>query len=113
MNADGKYALTLTLVILSIAAAYVLRLAVKGRARFDRTERQGGSWLLGQGIIPVGRLWVAKLIIDGIIAALAAGQPDLGSLLPLVLVEFALTALSATLQPISQSTQIALGHRGG
>src|ERR1043165_10311659 len=54
MNADGKYALILTLVILSIAAAYVLRLAVKGRARFDRTERQGGSWLLGKGIMELG-----------------------------------------------------------
>lgn len=54
MNADGKYALTLTLVILSIVAAYVLRLVVKGRARFDRTERQGGSWLLGKGIMELG-----------------------------------------------------------
>ncbi len=54
MTADGKYALTLTLVILSIVAAYVLRLAVKGRARFERTDRQGGSWLLGQGIMELG-----------------------------------------------------------
>ncbi len=54
MNADGKYALILTLVILSIVAAYVLRLVFKGRARFERTERQGGSWLLGKGIMELG-----------------------------------------------------------
>lgn len=54
MNADGKYGLTLTLVILLIVAAYVLRLVVKGRARFERTDRQGGSWLLGQGVMELG-----------------------------------------------------------
>src|ERR1041385_7374021 len=67
MNADGKYALILTLVILSIAAAYVLRLAVKGRARFDRTERQGGSWLLGKGIMELGYwgfLPAARLLVS-------------------------------------------------
>ncbi|HKA34820.1 MAG TPA: CDP-alcohol phosphatidyltransferase family protein [Candidatus Binatia bacterium] len=67
MNADGKYALILTLVILSIAAAYVLRLVVKGRARFDRTERQGGSWLLGKGIMELGYwgfLPAARLLVS-------------------------------------------------
>jgi phosphatidylglycerophosphate synthase len=54
MNADGKYALALTLLILSIAAAYALRLFVKGRARFERTDRQGGSWLFGQGAMELG-----------------------------------------------------------
>src|SRR5581483_9476066 len=54
MNADGKYALTLTLLILSIAAAYILRLVVKGRARFERTDRHGGSWLLGKGVMELG-----------------------------------------------------------
>jgi phosphatidylglycerophosphate synthase len=54
MNADGKYALTLTLVILLIVAAYVLRLVVKGRARFERTDRQGGSRLLGKSVMELG-----------------------------------------------------------
>jgi phosphatidylglycerophosphate synthase len=37
-----------------IVAAYVLRLVVKGRARFERTDRQGGSRLLGKSVMELG-----------------------------------------------------------
>jgi len=66
--------------------------------------------VVGQGLVPVGRLWVGKLIIDGLVAALAAGTSDLGGLLPLVIIEFVLTALGATLATAGQAAQAALGH---
>jgi phosphatidylglycerophosphate synthase len=37
------------LIILVLAAAYGLRVTVKGRVRFDRIDRQGGSRLLSKG----------------------------------------------------------------
>lgn len=44
-----------TLVMLSLAGLLVLvygiRLAIKGRAQFDRVDRQGGSALLGKGLM--------------------------------------------------------------
>jgi ATP-binding cassette subfamily B protein len=67
--------------------------------------------LLLNGLVPVARLWVARLIIDGLVEALRLGETELGGLLPLVLLEFGLTALGSVLTAISQSTQMALGHR--
>ncbi len=78
------------------------------------THRDWTAFLLvavvGQRLVPVGRLWVGKLIIDGLVAALAAGTSDLGGLLPLVIIEFVLTALGATLATAGQAAQAALGH---
>ena len=63
------------------------------------------------GLVPIARLWVAKLLIDGIVEAVTTGQREVGALLPLVLIEFGLTALGAALTPITQTTQMMLGHR--
>ena len=63
------------------------------------------------GLVPIGRLWVAKLLIDGIVEAIQSGRVELGVLLPLVLLEFALTALGAVLTPVMQSAQLMLAQR--
>jgi len=47
--AEVKYILLSALIVLLLAAAYGLRLAKKGRARFERIDRQGASRLLNQG----------------------------------------------------------------
>src|ERR1043166_978373 len=65
-TAELTYTLTLALIVLLLAAAYGFRLAVKGRAHFDRIDRQGGSRLLSKGAMELG-YWilepVAKLLV--------------------------------------------------
>jgi len=63
-----------------------------------------------QGLVPVGRLWIAKLIIDALVAALAGGNTDLRPLVPLVILEFVLTTIGAALSSAAQAVQTALGH---
>ena len=47
--AEVKYILVAALIVLSLAAAYGLRLAKKGRVHSDRIDRLGGSRLLNKG----------------------------------------------------------------
>jgi CDP-diacylglycerol--glycerol-3-phosphate 3-phosphatidyltransferase len=46
--------LLIALLIPVFAAAYGLRVAVKGRVHFDRIDRQGGSRLLSKGMMELG-----------------------------------------------------------
>jgi len=57
MTADLKYTLAEVLIILLLAAVYGLRVAVKGRAHYDRIDRQGGSRLLSRGAMELG-YWI-------------------------------------------------------
>ena len=57
--AEFKLTLATALIVLLLAAAYGLRLAKKGRAHFDRVERQGGSRLLGKGVMELAH-WVLE-----------------------------------------------------
>ena len=57
MTTELKYTLLVALIILLLAAAYGLRVAVKGRAHFDRIDRQGGSRLLSKGAMELG-YWI-------------------------------------------------------
>jgi CDP-diacylglycerol--glycerol-3-phosphate 3-phosphatidyltransferase len=65
-KSELTYTLLVALIIILLAAAYGLRVAVKGRAHFDRIDRQGGSWLLGKGAMELG-YWilepVARLLV--------------------------------------------------
>lgn len=45
-----------------------------------------------RGLIPVATLWVGKLIVDTIVAAVGSGDPDWSRLLSLVLLEFGIVA---------------------
>ena len=47
------------LAVALLASAYGVRLAVKGRARFDRIDRQGGSRLLSKGAMELGH-WILE-----------------------------------------------------
>lgn len=66
LTAELRYTLLSALVIALLAAAYGVRIAVKGRAHFDRIDRQGGSRLLTKGTMELG-YWilqpVARLLV--------------------------------------------------
>ena len=65
-----------------------------------------------QGLAPIARLWIAKLIIDGLVAAVAEpGQSNLLDLFPLVILEFVLVTLGAVAQAGAQAIQVALAAR--
>ncbi|HTM08690.1 MAG TPA: CDP-alcohol phosphatidyltransferase family protein [Verrucomicrobiae bacterium] len=53
-TSDVKFALAAVLFAVVVVAAYALRVALKGRARFDRIERQGGSRLLSKPTMEAG-----------------------------------------------------------
>ena len=66
LTSDVKFALAAVLFAAAVVVAYALRVALKGRARFERIERQGGSRLLNKptmeagywGLQPAARLLV-------------------------------------------------------
>jgi CDP-diacylglycerol--glycerol-3-phosphate 3-phosphatidyltransferase len=60
-TAELKYTVASALIVLLLAAAYGLRLAKKGRAHFDRIDRQGGSRLLSKGAMELAH-WVLEPI---------------------------------------------------
>ena len=66
LTIELRYTLLSALVIALLAAFYGVRVAVKGRARFDRIDRQGGSRLLTKGTMELG-YWilqpVARLLV--------------------------------------------------
>jgi phosphatidylglycerophosphate synthase len=59
ITAELKYTLLAALVVLLLAAAYGVRVGVKGRAHFDRIDRQGGSRLLTKGAMELG-YWILE-----------------------------------------------------
>jgi len=63
---DLKWALAAALLVLALAAVYAVRVAVRGRDRFERVEHQGGSRLLGKSAMGLG-YWslqpVARLFV--------------------------------------------------
>lgn len=66
VNADLLNTLVLLGVAALIATAYGLRVVVKGRVRYARVDRQGGSALMGKGMMEMA-YWslqpVAKLLV--------------------------------------------------
>ena len=66
MTSELKYTLASALIIVLVAAAYGVRLAIKGPVHFDRIDRQGRSLLITKGFMewgcwmlqPVARLFV-------------------------------------------------------
>ncbi|MBU6375862.1 MAG: CDP-alcohol phosphatidyltransferase family protein [Bdellovibrionales bacterium] len=66
MTLDLIYALSLLGVAASVAVVYGLRVLTKGKAEFDRVDKQGGSALLGKGVMH-GAYWslqpLARLLI--------------------------------------------------
>lgn len=48
---DFIYTLVLVAITMVVALAYLIRMSIKGRAHFDRVDRQGGSALLGKGLM--------------------------------------------------------------
>jgi CDP-diacylglycerol--glycerol-3-phosphate 3-phosphatidyltransferase len=57
MNHELKYTLAVALGVLFLITTYGVRVLVKGRARFDRIDRQGGSRLLSKGAMEIG-YWI-------------------------------------------------------
>jgi CDP-diacylglycerol---glycerol-3-phosphate 3-phosphatidyltransferase len=66
LTVELKYTLVVAVIVLLLAAAYGLRVAVKGRVHFDRIDHQGGSRLLSKGVMELG-YWilypVARLLV--------------------------------------------------
>ena len=65
MTSELKYTLASATIVIVLAAVYGVRLLIKGRAHFERIDRQGGSPLLGKAPMELG-YWmldpVAKLL---------------------------------------------------
>src|SRR4051812_33651883 len=67
MTFDVVYTLAMVSFVVLIGVAYSLRVLIRGRAEYDRVNRQGGSALLSKGLMegaywslqPIGRLLVA------------------------------------------------------
>jgi CDP-diacylglycerol---glycerol-3-phosphate 3-phosphatidyltransferase len=57
MTTELKYTLAAAAIIVLLSVAYGARVAIKGRARFERIDRQGGSRLLGKGAMELG-YWI-------------------------------------------------------
>jgi len=57
MNPELKYTLAVALVVLLLVTTYGVRVLVKGRAHFDRIDRQGGSRLLSKAAMEIG-YWI-------------------------------------------------------
>ncbi len=63
---DWLNAVLLLSLVLGVALAYLLRVATKGKAHFDRVDRQGGSRLLGKSLME-GAYWFFKPLGDGLV----------------------------------------------
>jgi len=66
MSFDLIYVLILFALAALVVLAYGVRVGLKGQAHFDRVDRQGGSMLLGKGIMEVGYWFfqpLARLLI--------------------------------------------------
>ena len=63
---DTKFALAAVFLVVALAAAYAVRVVVRGRDRFERVEHQGGSRLLGKSAMGLG-YWslqpIARLLV--------------------------------------------------
>jgi CDP-diacylglycerol---glycerol-3-phosphate 3-phosphatidyltransferase len=57
ITSELKYTLACALIVVLLMAAYGVRVAVKGRAHFDRIDSQGGSRLLSKGAMEIG-YWI-------------------------------------------------------
>lgn len=54
MTTELKYTLGAAAIVILLSAAYGARVLIKGRAHFERIDRQGGSALLGKGAMEIG-----------------------------------------------------------
>lgn len=105
------YTLLLFAIVAFVIVAYAIRVMTKGRAHFERVDRQGGSPLLGKGVMEMG-YWslqpVARLLIFfhvtpnmlswssfafGLIAAICLGVGHFGSGAVFAAISFLLDAL--------------------
>ncbi len=57
VTSELKYTLAAALFVVVLIAAYGVRVAVKGRAHFDRIDSQSGSRLLSKGAMEIG-YWI-------------------------------------------------------
>jgi phosphatidylglycerophosphate synthase len=57
ITSELKYTLGSALIVVLLIAVYAVRVAVKGRAHFDRIDSQGGSRLLSKGAMETG-YWI-------------------------------------------------------
>jgi CDP-diacylglycerol--glycerol-3-phosphate 3-phosphatidyltransferase len=67
MNPELKYTLAVALVVLFLVTTYGVRVLVKGRARFDRIDRQGGSRLLSKGAMEIG-YWILSPVARALVS---------------------------------------------
>jgi CDP-diacylglycerol---glycerol-3-phosphate 3-phosphatidyltransferase len=57
ITSELKYTVGSALIVVLLIAVYAVRVAVKGRAHFDRIDSQGGSRLLSKGAMEIG-YWI-------------------------------------------------------
>ena len=66
MTTELKYTLVAATTVILLSAMYGIRVLIKGRARFERIDRQGGSLLLGKGAMEIGYWFltpIAKFLV--------------------------------------------------
>jgi phosphatidylglycerophosphate synthase len=67
MSPELKYTLAVALVVLFLVTTYGVRVLVKGRAHFDRIDRQGGSRLLSKGAMEIG-YWILSPVARALVS---------------------------------------------
>lgn len=110
MGYDYLYSLVLLVLLGFVVVTYSIRLLLRGRAQFDRVNRQGSSVLLGKGLMEMA-YWSLQPIARGLV--LARVTPNMLSWASLVLGgcsgvaiaygHFGFAALSATISAFLDS----------
>ena len=80
MTAELKYTLVAATIVILLSAAYGVRVLIKGRARFERIDRQGGSPLLGKGAMEIGYWFLTPMAKFLVALGATANQVSWGSL---------------------------------
>jgi phosphatidylglycerophosphate synthase len=115
---DIYFALGGIAVLAVTVVAYLIRLAVRGRTRFDRTEADGGSVFLGKRAMEMG-YWLLDPVVDGLIALRVTPNmvtafsllPALGAGVAMAFGWFGLACVLATVSTLSDIVDGVLARR--
>jgi len=117
---DLFFSLGMWALLVVLALTYVVRSAVRGRARFARTDADGGSVFLSKRIMEMA-YWLLNPVIDGLVALhITPNQVTAFSLLPalgagvaVAFGMFGLASMLATMATLSDIVDGVLARRTG
>jgi CDP-diacylglycerol--glycerol-3-phosphate 3-phosphatidyltransferase len=117
---DLFFSLGMWALLIGFAVLYLIRSALRGRARFARTDADGGSVFLSKRIMEMA-YWVLNPVIDGLVALrITPNQVTAFSLLPalgagvaVAFGMFGLASMLATMATLSDIVDGVLARRTG